>query len=87
MAFAIPGVIYSYAKMGIFSGTVDAESMTTAFQDPIYILLNIIANVGRFLLNIISLVAGALIYFNLNEHKNFTGTYERIQNIGKNSEN
>ena len=38
------------------------------------------------MLNIISLVAGALIYFNLNEHKNFTGTYERIQNLGNTPE-
>jgi len=26
------------------------------------------------------------IYFNLNEKKNFTGTYERIDNLGKTTE-
>lgn len=87
IAFALPGTIYSYAKMGILSGEIDAESVVNVFKDPIYLFLNIIATVGQFMLNIISLVAGALIYFNLNEHKNFTGTFERIQNIGKNLEN
>ena len=36
------------------------------------------------LLNIISIIAGVFIYFNLNEKKNFTGTYERIQSLGGN---
>ncbi len=87
LAFAVPGSIYTYAKMGILSGEADAESMMNIFQDPVYVLFNILATIGQFMLNIISIVAGALIYFNLNEHKNFTGTYERIQNIGKSSEN
>jgi len=87
LAFSIPGTIYSYAKMGILSGELDAESMMNAFQDPIYIFFNMLATIAQFMLNIITLVAGALIYFNLNEHKNFTGTYERIQNLGKTPEN
>ncbi|NHF61310.1 hypothetical protein FK220_018295 [Flavobacteriaceae bacterium TP-CH-4] len=86
-AFALPGTIYTYAKMGILSGEMDAESMIDTVKDPIYILLNIMASVAQFMLNIISLVAGALIYFNLNEKKNFTGAYERIQNLGETPEN
>ncbi|MFS4456850.1 hypothetical protein [Maribacter sp. 2304DJ31-5] len=86
-AFAIPTAIYQWMKMGIFSGAMDAENMLNVFKDPIYILLNIIATIGQFLLNLISVIAGVFIYFNLNEKKNFTGTYERIESLGQTPEN
>lgn len=86
-AFAIPAVIYQYAKMGILSGEVDAENIMGVFQDPIYLLLNMVGTLAQFLLNLIAVVAGVFIYFNLNEKKNFTGTYERIQGLGETDEN
>ena len=86
-AFALPTVIYNWMKMGILTGEIDAEGIMDVFKDPIYILLNIIGTIAQFLLNIISIVAGVFIYFNLNERKNFTGTYERIQRLGENSDN
>jgi hypothetical protein len=86
-AFALPTAIYQWMKMGIFSGEMDAESMLDIFKDPIYILLNIVGTIGQFLLNLISVIAGVFIYFNLNEKKNFTGTYEQIENLGKTSDN
>jgi len=82
MVFAVPTIIYSYAKMGIFSGEVDIANMNL-FSDPIYILLNVLGTLFQLLLNLILVVASALIYFHLNEKKNFTGTYERIGSIGK----
>lgn len=82
-AFSIPAQIYQIAKMGIFSGEMDAETMVDIFKDPIYLLLNVVSAVAQFLLNLISVVAGAFIYFNLNEKKNFTGTYEKIQSLGE----
>lgn len=82
-AFSIPTAIYQYAKMGILSGEVDAENMGEIFQDPIYLFLSMISTLAQFLLNLISVIAGAFIYFNLNEKKNFTGTYERIKALGK----
>ncbi|MFS4494002.1 hypothetical protein [Maribacter sp. 2308TA10-17] len=85
-AFSIPAAIYQYAKMGILSGEVDAESMGGLFQDPIYLFLNMVGALAQFLLNLFSVIAGALIYFNLNERKNFTGTYERIQGLGENTD-
>lgn len=81
--FAIPTAIYQWIKMGIFSGEIDAEGVMDIFKDPIYILLNVIGTVAQFLLNLIGIIAGAFIYFNLNEKKNFTGTYERIENLGE----
>lgn len=85
--FAIPTVIYQWLKMGIFSGEIDGEGMIDMFKDPIYILLNVISTIAQFLLNLISIIAGVFIYFNLNEKKNFTGTYERIDSLGEIREN
>ncbi|MGB7394249.1 MAG: hypothetical protein WA913_07650 [Pricia sp.] len=79
-AFALPAQIYSLVKVGIWSGEVDAESIT--FVDPVSILLGIISTLAQFFMNIISVVASVFIYFDLNEKKNFTGTYERIKNLG-----
>lgn len=84
--FQIPAVIYLWIKMGVFSGEMDAESMGGGIIDPIYILLNILAYAVQFILQTVSLVAAALIFFDLNEKKNFTGTFERIQNLGKKEE-
>ena len=82
----IPAVIYIWIKMGVFSGQMDAESMGGVF-DPVYILLNLMAYMIQFILQTVSLVAAAFIFFNLNEKKNFTGTMERIQNLGKDKNN
>ena len=50
------------------------------------IFLNVISYLFKFLLNLILTVSSALVYFNLNEKLNFTGTFERIQSIGKTKE-
>ena len=84
-AFSLPTVIYSWIKMGIFSGKFDAESMN-AFTDPIYLLLNLIQQVVQFLMRVVLLIATAFIYFNLNEKKNFTGAFERIDKLGNTNE-
>lgn len=81
-AFSLPATLYSIIKWGVFSGEVDPATME-GFIDPIDILLNTLATLVQFLLNLISIVAYAFIYFNLNERKNFTGTFEKIESIGK----
>lgn len=86
-AFAIPTILYQWMKMGILAVEIDPENYMDAYTDPISILLNVFNTMVQFLLNLISVIAGALIYFNLNEKKNFTGTFERIQNLGKTPEN
>ena len=85
-AFSLPAQIYQIASMGIFSGESDALGIGNSFIDPIYIGLYLISTLAQMLLNNISIIAGAFIFFNLNEKKNFTGTYERIQNLGKTTE-
>ncbi|SDQ93618.1 hypothetical protein [Flagellimonas zhangzhouensis] len=84
-AFSLPSVVYMWIKMGIFSGEMDAETFNL-FNDPVYLILNVISTLIQFLMNIILLVSTAFIFFNLNEKKNFTGTFERIDNLGKSSE-
>lgn len=84
-AFSMPAVIYSIVKMGVFSGEMDPSDMSS-FADPIYILLNIISYLFKFLLNIILTVSSVFIYFNLNERLHFTGTLERIQSLGNTEE-
>ncbi len=86
-AFALPSTLYTWMKMGIISGEVDPAGFDGNFFDPISILLGMLSTLAQFLLNIISVVAGVFIYFDLNEKKNFTGTYERIQNLGESTEN
>jgi len=82
-AFGLPASIYSLVKMGVFSGEIDPANMNS-IVDPVYIVLNMISYLASFLLNIISIIGSAFIYFNLNEKANFTGTYERIESLGKN---
>jgi hypothetical protein len=82
-AFSVPAAIYSWIKMGIFSGEVDPESQFKMFKDPVYILLNITSYAFTYFLNFISIISAAFIYFNINEKKYKTGTLERIESIGK----
>ena len=85
LIFAVPTIIYTYIKMGVFSGEFDPVNMNS-FVDPIYIILNILSTLFQFLLNLILVVASAFMYFHLNEKRNFTGTYDRINQIGNTEE-
>ena len=51
-------------------------------RDWILITLQVISSVFQYTLSIISIIAVAFIYFNLNEEKNLTGAFERIDNLG-----
>jgi hypothetical protein len=79
----LPAIIYSLVSMGIFSGETDPVAMAEGMIDPVYIFLNVISYLFKFILNVVFTVSSAFIYFNINEKLNFTGTYERIQSLGK----
>ncbi|MBU2919922.1 hypothetical protein KO504_01085 [Winogradskyella psychrotolerans] len=83
MVFSIPTVIYTLISTGIFSGEIDPANMSSFSQDPILIFFNVLNTFFQFFLNIILIVGGAIIYFHLHEKTNFTGTYDRISEIGK----
>ena len=83
----LPATIYTYIKMGIFSGEFDPEANPLAFyKDPIYIILNLITYAFKFFLNFITIIVTIFIYFNINEKKNFTGTFESIDSLGNTKE-
>lgn len=83
LVFSIPSIIYALVSTGIFSGEIDPANINSFSADPIVIVLNVLNTFFQFLLNIILIVAGAVIYFHLHEKTNFTGTYDRISEIGK----
>ncbi|XLS27759.1 hypothetical protein ACJD0Z_11195 [Flavobacteriaceae bacterium M23B6Z8] len=84
-AFSMPAVIYTWIRMGISMGENDLATGEFFFQDPIYIALNIVSYAFQYFLNLISLITSVLIYFHLNEKKNFTGAFEKIESLGRNS--
>ena len=86
-AFSIPAVIYTYVKMGISMGQNDFAQGDLFFSDPIYIGLNLVSYFFQYILNLITLIATVFIYFHLNEKKNFTGTFKKIDSLGGNSTN
>ncbi len=83
IVFSLPTVIYTLASSGIFSGEVDPADLSSFSADPIIIFLNVLNTFFQFALNIILVVGSAVIYFHLHEKTNFTGTYDRINEIGK----
>jgi len=83
LIFSVPTIIYTLLSSGIFSGEIDPADISSFSADPIIIFLNVLNTFFQFLLNIILVVGGAVIYFHLHEKTTFTGTYDRISEIGK----
>ena len=82
IVFSTPTVIYTLATSGIFSGEIDPADLNSFSADPVIIFLNVLNTFFQFALNIILVVGSAVIYFHLHEKTNFTGTYDRINEIG-----
>lgn len=80
--FSIPGVIYQFIQTGIGIQNTDPTQIFSLFKDPIYLILNLIALIGQLAFYAITLVANVLIYFDINEQKNATGTIEKIESLG-----
>ena len=58
----------------------------SSLLDWVYVVFNVISSLLQYLLSVVVIIAVAFIYYDLNEKKNFTGTYETISNLGS-SEN
>lgn len=82
LIFSLPALFYSLIKG--FTMTQEG-SMANPFEmfDWVYLLLNLISSIAQYLLYTITVISTVFIYFNLNERKNFTGTFETIDNLGK----
>ncbi len=83
MIFSVPSLIYYFVKLGTSLGEDDPTAVISIFSDPIYFLLNIVSYIGQFLLSSITLISSVFIYYDLNEQKNFTGSYEKIESLGQ----
>ena len=81
-AFSIPAFIYQMIKIGTMVGTEDPTAVFSIFKDPIYLVLNILSYVFQFILYSIPLISTVFVYYDLNEQKNQTGTFEKIDSIG-----
>ncbi len=81
--FSIPALIYQLIKMGTMLGENDPAEVFNLFKDPVYIALNVLSYVGKYILSSITLIASVFIYYDLNEQKNLTGTIEKIDSLGQ----
>jgi hypothetical protein len=84
-AFSIPAFIYQMVQMGTMAQGEDPTAIFSMFKDPIYLVLNLGSYVFQFILYSIPLISTVFVYFDLNEQKNQTGTFEKIENIGNDS--
>ena len=85
LIFQIPMFIYLLVKMITVVQEGSAANPGEMF-DWLYIVLSLIASIAQYLLYSILIIATAFIYYDLDEKRNFTGTYETISNLGS-SEN
>ncbi|MBW1295959.1 hypothetical protein [Aquimarina litoralis] len=83
IVFSVPAIMYTFFK------TFTAASEGT-FADPssmidwVFIVLNTLASVLQYIIiYLFTAISSAFIYFNLNERKHHTGTFEEIDSLGK----
>ena len=81
--FSVPAMMYQIIKMGTMLGEDDPTQLFDLFKDPVYIALNVLSYVGKYILSSITLIASVFIYYDLNEQKNLTGTIEKIDSLGQ----
>ncbi|KAB1153635.1 hypothetical protein F7018_16335 [Tenacibaculum aiptasiae] len=81
--FQIPAAIYQLIQVGIGIRDQDPTQIFNIFMDPIFLILTIVAYIGRFFFYSITLITNVFIYFDINEQKNLTGTIEKIDGLGQ----
>jgi len=82
-AFSIPTVIYQFIKMGTMMQEQDPTAIFELFKDPIYLVMNVLSYAFQFILYSITTISGVFIYYDLNEQKNLTGTFDKIDSLGE----
>ena len=82
LIFSLPALFYSLIK-GFTMAQEGSMANPLEMFDWVYLLLNLISSIAQYLLYTITVISTVFIYFNLNERKNFTGTFETIDNLGK----
>lgn len=84
MIFQIPQYIYFFIKGFAIAETMSADP--SEMFDWVYMALSALGIIAQYLLQAIMVITTVLIYYNLNERKNFTGTIETIESIGDREE-
>jgi len=79
--FKAPAIFYTFFKVFTANETIGGDP--SELFDIGYIILNAFSQLCQYLLYSIMAIACGFIYFNLNERKNFTGTIETIDSLGK----
>jgi len=82
MVFSVPSLIYQMIATFSKISQEDPTAMLGLFSDPVYLGLTALSYVGQFLLSSITLISTVFIYYDLNEQKNRTGTFETIDSLG-----
>jgi len=83
LIFQLPALIYIFIR----AFTVASESSAAEPQEMFgtgYVIINAISSAIQYIIYSMTVIGVAFVYFHLNEKKNFTGTYETIQNLGNN---
>lgn len=81
LIFQFPLFIYYFVKAFTMAEEGSLADPTSLF-DWVYVVFNVLSSLVQYLLTTILIIAAAFIYFDLNEKKNLTGTYETISNLG-----
>lgn len=84
MVFSIPALIYTFTKT-FTAASEGTYADPTAMIDWVFIALNTISSAAQYALYVITAIASAFIYFNLNERKYATGALEQIDSLGNES--
>lgn len=82
LIFQLPLIVYTIVKVITFAQEGSAAEMD-ASSDWVMIVLQVFSSLIQHLLSVITVIALAFIYFNLNEEKHLTGTFEKIESIGQ----
>ena len=81
LVFQLPAIFYMFFKAFTVASENSSANVSEMFG-PGYVIINVITSTIQYLIYSITPIGVAFVYFNLNEKKNFTGTYETIQNLG-----
>ncbi len=82
MVFSVPNIIYQMVYTISSVGNEDPTAVLGLFSDPVYLILTVFSYVGQFMLSSVTLISSVFIYYDLNEQKNLTGTFEKIDSLG-----
>lgn len=85
LIFQVPMIFYMLFKTVVHASEIRSGD-PSSLVDWVTITLNVISSLAQYLSSVIVIIASALIYHNLDEKKNATGSYRIISRLGS-SEN